>query len=134
MPLREFLRYLAASAAALALDTAAFTLALRFGAGLAAAACVGFILGLVLIYCLSTRLVFSQRRLVDRRSEFALFACVGVAGLLLTQALLWLLVSRLGTDPLVAKLASACGVFLFNFCLRKVLLFTTRGTAFSMAS
>lgn len=126
---REFLRYFAASAAALALDTAVFNLSLRLGVNLAVAACLGFSLGLMLIYAISTRHVFSQHRMSDRRNEFALFALIGVAGLMLTEALLWLLVRQLGVAPLAAKLTSACGVFLFNFALRKTLLFTHRRTA-----
>jgi len=127
--LREFLLYFAASAAALALDTAVFSLSLRLGVHLAVAACLGFSLGLMLIYTISTRHVFSQHRLADRRNEFALFALIGVAGLLLTEALLWLLVKQLGVAPVAAKLTSACGVFLFNFALRKAVLFTARRTA-----
>lgn len=129
--LREFLLYLAASAAALALDTAVFSLSLRMNLSLRVAAFLGFSLGLLLIYTLSTRLIFSQHRLPDRRNEFVGFALIGVAGLLLTEALLWLLVQRLGVAPVPAKLASAGGVFLFNFALRKALLFTARRTAIS---
>lgn len=124
--LREFLLYLAASAAALALDTAVFTLSLRLGVNLAMSAGLGFSLGLMLVYTISTRHVFAQHRMADRRSEFALFALIGVAGLLLTEALLWLLVVQLGMAPVPAKLTTACGVFLFNFGLRKTLLFTAR--------
>jgi putative flippase GtrA len=127
--LREFLLYFAASAAALGLDTAVFSLSLRLGVHLAVAACLGFSLGLMLVYTISTWLVFSQHRLADRRNEFAMFALIGVAGLLLTEALLWLLVGQLGVMPVVAKLTSACGVFLFNFALRKTLLFTAHRTA-----
>ncbi|MBW8843664.1 MAG: GtrA family protein [Burkholderiales bacterium] len=128
---REFLRYFAASAAALALDTAVFKLGLSLGIHLAVAACLGFSFGLVLIYIISSRHVFSQHRLRNRRNEFALFALIGVAGLLLTEALLWLLVKQLGAAPVAAKLTSACGVFLFNFALRKALLFTAPRTALS---
>lgn len=127
--LQEFLRYLAASAAALALDTAVFDLGVRLGVNFAVSACLGFSLGLMLIYTLSTRHVFSQHRVSDRRSEFALFALIGVAGLLLTEALLWILIRQLGAAPLTAKLISACGVFVFNFVLRKTLLFTARRAA-----
>ena len=129
--LREFLLYFAASAAALALDTGVFSLSLRLGVNLAVAACLGFSLGLMLVYTISTRFVFSQHRLADRRSEFAMFALIGVAGLLLTEALLWLLVGQLGVAPAAAKLTSACGVFLFNFASRRALLFTARRTALS---
>jgi putative flippase GtrA len=126
---REFLLYFAASTAALALDTAAFSLLISQGLPLTMAAGLGFSLGLVLVYTLSTRHVFAQHRLADRRGEFTLFALIGVAGLLLTEALLWLLVQRLGMAPLAAKLTTACGVFLFNFALRKRLLFTASRAA-----
>lgn len=129
MSLRELLLYFAASAAALAVDTATFTASLRLGVPLAIAACVGFSLGLVVIYLLSTRHVFTEHRVADRRGEFALFAMIGVAGLLMTEILLWLLVRQLGVAPVAAKLTSACGVFLFNFALRKTLLFTARRAA-----
>lgn len=129
--LREFLLYLATSAIALVLDTATFSLALRLGAPLAVAACLGFSLGLILVYTVSTQHVFSQHRLTDRRSEFAMFAFIGLAGLLLTEVLLWLLVQQLGMTAVAAKLTCACGVFLFNFVLRKTLLFTSHRLAFS---
>jgi putative flippase GtrA len=131
--LREFLLYLAASAAALALDTAVFSLSLRLGVNLAMSACLGFSLGLMLIYTISTRHVFAQHRMADRRSEFALFALIGVAGLLLTEALLWLFIRKLGMTPVAAKLTAACGVFLFNFVLRKTLLFTASRAALRTA-
>lgn len=127
--LHEFLRYFAASAAALALDTTVFSVSLRLGVQLPVAACLGFSLGLMLIYILSTQHVFAQHRLADRRSEFTVFAVIGVAGLLLTEALLWLLVGQLGMAPVAGKLTTACGVFLFNFALRKSLLFTAPRTA-----
>ncbi|RZJ07568.1 MAG: GtrA family protein [Rubrivivax sp.] len=129
--LREFLMYFAASAAALAVDMGVFTVALQLGVPLAVAACLGFSLGLMLVYTLSTRHVFTQHRMADRRNEFALFALIGVLGLLLTEVLLWLLVTRLGLAPVIAKSVTACGVFLFNFGLRKALLFTARRNALS---
>ena len=44
----------------------------------------------------------------------------------LDRTLLWLLVHRLGIAPVSGKLATAGAVFLFNFGLRKALLFTTQ--------
>lgn len=127
--LRELVMYLVASAMALALDTSVFSAGLRLGMPLPVAAFLGFSAGLMLIYILSTRHVFTEHRMSDRRSEFALFALIGVAGLLLTEALLWLLVRQLGFNPLAAKLTSAGMVFLFNFGLRKALVFTARRTS-----
>lgn len=126
---REFVLYVAASALALALDTLVFTSALKAGMGLPAAAGAGFLSGLALNYALSTRLVFSQHRLADRRLEFVGFALIGVAGLILTEITLWVTMVQLGLMPLPAKLISAGVTFLSNFFLRKWLLFTPRRAA-----
>lgn len=121
---REFLLYTLASALALALDVTVYRASLGAGASVALAAGLGFVAGLVLIYAVSTRWVFRQRRLADARQEFACFAAIGLVGLLLTEALLWLLVTRLQLAPVPAKLATAGAVFLSNFTLRRQLLFT----------
>ena len=126
MPLisRELLLYTLASGLALALDVSVLQLGLLAGASLALAAALGFLAGLVLIYGLSTRLVFRQRRLADTRLEFACFAGIGLVGLALTEVLLWGLAVQVGLPPLPAKMITAVAVFLCNFLLRKRLLFT----------
>ncbi|KQW46636.1 MULTISPECIES: GtrA family protein [unclassified Roseateles] len=121
--------YAAASGIALALDMIVFTCSLRLGADLALAAAIGFAVGLLSIYAISARYVFTHHRLADRRMEFAIFAVVGVAGLLLTEALLWWLVGKLHFAPPAAKLATAGATFAFNFLLRKGLLFSLRPAA-----
>ncbi|MCA3241616.1 MAG: GtrA family protein [Rubrivivax sp.] len=119
----ELLRYFFCSALALGVDIAIFSLGLRHGLGWAAAAAAGFSCGLVVAYALSVRFVFSRRSLSDSRVEFALFAGIGLLGLLLTEFILWLLVARLHADAHASKLVAAGFVFLFNFTARKLLLF-----------
>jgi putative flippase GtrA len=122
----EFARYFACSALALAVDTGLYAMLLSLGLGWSVAAAAGFGSGLLVAYGLSVRFVFAHRCLRDARAEFALFAAIGVVGLLLTEALLWLLVEGLGIGPLPAKLLTAGAVFTSNFTLRKALLFTRR--------
>lgn len=120
----EFIRYFGCSALALALDAGLFGLGLYVGLAYSVAAAIGFIAGLVLAYFLSVRFVFRDRRLADERTEFVVFACVGVGGLVLTELLLWLLIGQSHWHPAIAKLVAAGIVFGFNFGARKVLLFT----------
>ena len=127
----EFARYFAASALAFLVDLGLYRLGLVVGASYAVAACVGFVAGLAVAYVLSVRWAFRVRGLKDARAEFAVFALVGVGGLLLTEALLWLQIDVLGLDRVLAKVSAAGGVFLFNFGLRKALLFTRRGATAS---
>lgn len=119
----ELLRYFVASAVALGVDTGLYALGLRLHLGYPLAAVAGFVAGVVVAYSISVRWAFDTRRLRNARLEFVVFAAVGVLGLLLTEALLWLQIDALAIAPLPAKLAASCGVFFFNFGVRKLFLF-----------
>ena len=121
----EGVRYLAASALALAIDFGVYTGLIRLAAvHYMVAAPIGFALGLATIYALSVRWVFRQRRLVDRRAEFALFAAIGLAGMALNQIIIYAAVAMMPGFYEIAKVISAGVVFCFNFISRKLLLFT----------
>ena len=121
----EGVRYFAASALALAIDFGTYSGLIRLaGIDYLVAAPIGFSLGLAMIYTLSVRWVFRQRRLADARAEFTLFALIGLAGMALNELVVYAGVDRLALSYEFAKLASAATVFAFNFVLRKTLLFT----------
>jgi putative flippase GtrA len=123
--MREAPRYLVASAVALAVDAGVYIALIRLvNVHYLAAAPTGYVLGIVVIYLLSTRWVFRERRLASARSEFLIFALIGIAGLLLNQLVIYLCVERLATSFELAKLASAVIVFGVNFGGRKLILFT----------
>jgi putative flippase GtrA len=125
----EFIRYGLCSALALACDMA-LLLFLHHVLGMhyLLAAAIGFAAGLFIAYATSVRYAFRERRLTDSRSEFAAFALVGILGLGLTQILLHLFVTYALLPVATAKIMTAGFVFLFNFTLRKFMLFTQRGT------
>lgn len=123
----EVVRYFGCSVAALAADLALFSIGMHLGASYPMAAAIGFLVGLWLVYVLSVRFAFRARAFKDQRLEFIVFASIGVAGLLLTEALLWVFVDHVLLAPLAAKLLTAGLVFFFNFGLRKWALFTQHG-------
>ena len=126
---REGARYAIASAIALALDFALYAGLIRLaGVHYLVAAPAGFMLGLVTIYLLSAHWAFAVRRYDDARVEFAVFAAIGGAGLLLNQAVIYAGVAEADLSPEAAKLVSAGLVFAFNFSARKLLLFTRPGS------
>ena len=121
----ESVRYLAASAFALAVDFGVYSGLIRLASvDYLVAAPIGFGLGLAAIYVLSVRWVFRQRRLADARGEFALFALIGLAGLALNQLVVYAGVEKFALSYEQAKIVSAGIVFAFNFVTRKLLLFT----------
>lgn len=131
---RELSGYLACSVLALLLDTAVYAGTLALGLPLTVAAALGFIAGVSCAYVCSVRFVFRVRLVQDRSSEFAAFVAVGLAGLMLTEALLWLFVHRLHLAPVTAKLITASLVFFFNFGVRKALLFNPGHRSLSVDS
>lgn len=119
----EFIRYFVASGGALGVDFALYRLGLHVGFAYPLAALIGFCAGAVFAYVASVFWVFETRSVGRAGVEFGLFVAIGVAGLLLTEAILWLEVERLGMPALWSKAGAAGIVFFFNFGLRKITLF-----------
>ena len=120
----DLIKYGAASAMALALD---FTVLMFFyrivGVNHLLAAAAGFLSGLSLIYFLSVRYVFADRRKIGARGEIAGFLISGVMGLALTEALMHFWVDDLALPVALAKFLTAGVVFRFNFTTRRSLIF-----------
>ena len=95
-----------------------------FGWHYLAAAGVGFVAGTAVLYWFAVRYVFSFRRVADARREFAVFATVGVVGIVLNLAIIYAAVELLRFHYLGAKVLASMVTFLANFGLRRVLLFT----------
>ena len=123
--LADLVKYGFASAAALALDFSTLLL-LHKGLGVnhLVAAGIGFLSGLALVYALSVRFIFRDRRRLGARTEIAGFLFTGLAGLAITETLMHLLVDDAGLSVALAKVPTAGLVFLFNFTARRVLLFS----------
>jgi putative flippase GtrA len=122
---QEGFRYFGASALALGLDLATLSGLIHFaGVHYLLAAPVGFALGLALIYLLSVRWVFAERRLTNPRIEFTVFGLIGLAGMGINELVIYAGVEQFALGPEQAKLPSAALVFCFNFATRKLLLFT----------
>ena len=121
----EGARYFFAAAAALAIDFGIYVGLIRLaGVHYLLAAPAGFTAGLAVIYMLSIRWVFVERRLKSGRAEFAVFAGIGFVGMALNEVVIYAGVETWSLSYELAKLVSATLVFLINFSCRKLLLFT----------
>lgn len=119
------LRYIAASALALGLDMGTFLAALRLGVPAAAAAALGYSLGIVAHWLMSSRAVFSDglaARGSQRTWQKAMFVGSALLGLALTTAIVGT-GAALGSDPRFAKLLAIAVSFTFNWQLRSRLVF-----------
>ena len=121
--LRELALYGLASALALGLDWCVLLALTALSVNYLVASGVGFTSGIAVTYRLSICVVFRHRPVADRRRELLGFIGVGLAGLILTQGLMALWVEVLRMTPGLAKIPTAGIVFLFNFTVRRALLF-----------
>ncbi len=120
-----FLRYLAASALALGVDMGTFLALLSLGAPAAAAAAVGYALGIVAHWLASSRAVFTAgvaEHGPDRSRQKALFVGSALAGLAVTTTIVGG-GTALGLDPRLAKLAAIGASFVLTWLLRERVVF-----------
>jgi len=122
---KEFGRYLIVGGLAFLADfSSLFLLTEKAGLHYLWSATIAFLIGTMVNYVLSTRWVFSVRKVSNWLDEFALFAAIGVAGVLLNGGIIAFLVEVAGIGYLIAKLVATGLVLFFNFGARKWLLFS----------
>ena len=122
---RETLMYSIGAALAFAVDVLVlWTLVEVFGLHYLAAAATGFVAGTAVLYGFAVRYAFSFRRVADIRREFAVFAAVGLMGIVLNLAVIYGAVEVIQLHYLAAKVAASAVTFVANFGLRRALLFT----------
>jgi putative flippase GtrA len=126
---RETLGYAAASGCALIVDMAILWALVHFLSwNYLAAATTSFLAGAVVAYEISIRLAFRQHRLKDRRAELAAFVAIGIVGLVVNAAVMFVSVKYFGLHYLIAKCVAAGFTFMCNFIARRQILFLKPST------
>ena len=90
-------------------------------------AALSFLVGTTVSWALSAAWVFPVRRFSSKAVEYILYIAVGVVGLGLNEALLWVFTEPLGIHYMASKLIAAALIFFWNFGARKLALFTASG-------
>ncbi|MBK7792410.1 MAG: GtrA family protein [Betaproteobacteria bacterium] len=122
--LREGLAYGVASALSLGVDLGVLFALVRVGLPAAPASAIGYAAGLVIHYLLAIRLVFVHRRFRSTVGfELGLYAATGVAGLLMTVAIV-AAGQRLGFSLAFAKGVAVLASFVVVYLVRRALMFS----------
>ncbi len=87
-------------------------------------ACLGFVIGVFINYQLSIHWVFPARRVKNHYLEFLLFVIIGLMGICLNLAILYELTEEIHIYYLYSKIIATVVIFIFNFGVRKIYLFT----------
>lgn len=85
------------------------------------AAITSFVLGLVIVYILSSLFVFTDSKIESKYLEIGIFSLIGVVGLIILTVLMWALTSFLGINYLIAKVLATVVVYAWNFFARRIM-------------
>ncbi len=86
-------------------------------------ATISFLLGIVVNYYLSIAWVFEKRSTDSKQLEFIIFASIGLIGLSLNIFFIWYFTEMVKMHYLISKMISTTLVYLWNFSIRKLVLF-----------
>lgn len=121
----RFVRYIGASVGALAVDVGSFLALMALGMLAAPASAIGYTLGILAHWLLSSRTVFQDtvaQRGVERIKQKALFVISALVGLALTTAIVGG-ADVAGLDPRIAKLIAIIVSFIATWLLRSKIVF-----------
>lgn len=121
----QFRRYMLVGGLAFVVDyMMLFLLATQAGFHYQIAAAIAFLCGLIVNYTLCVSWIFDHRSFASKRHEFLVFSAIGLVGLALNGFLIHLMTELAGLHYLNSKLVAAGLILVFNFSLRRHILFS----------
>ena len=82
---------------------------------------IAFIFGLIVNYCLSKKMVFTNDNSINKYFEFIMYAVIGVIGLGIDTFMLWIFTDKFKIYYMLSKIISTIITFVWNFIARKLL-------------
>jgi putative flippase GtrA len=120
----RILRYFVVGGVAATVDIGFFFLFAKLaGFNYLVVAPLGFVLATWVNYQLSIRHVFRSGARFSRGREIVLVYAVSAIGLLINQAVLYVLVDRVGAELMLAKFTATVTVFFWNYAMRNNYVF-----------
>lgn len=118
--LRQVLQYTWVALVGLVVDFGTLVLLTEFAhVNYLMSAVAGFLAGLAVNFVLSERFVFSSPKFEAVWFRFVIFGVIGLIGLGLLTALMWLQVQVLGLSYILAKVVATVIVYAWNFLARR---------------
>ncbi|MGN0375443.1 MAG: GtrA family protein [Butyrivibrio sp.] len=121
-PVIQFFRYVFVGGISFVADSGSLFILEHIGLYYLVAASIAFIIGLVCNFFLSKLLVFHESK-TDKRVEFLVYGLIGLIGLGITEACMYLLTDIAGMYFMLSKILVAVLVLIWNFAARKLILY-----------
>jgi len=119
----EFLKYVVVGGLSFLIDWSLLNEGVRIGMHYMLATALGFCAGLLTNFLLCIFWIWRGQQ-AKTFKDFAVFAGIGVAGLGITELGMWIGVGQLHFTPSPVKVVVAAFVLIWNFTLRRVLVFS----------
>ncbi|MBT4162526.1 MAG: GtrA family protein [Gammaproteobacteria bacterium] len=85
----------------------------------------GYAVGLLVSYTINVRWVFVHRRYAEKQThEFVYFTSIVIVGLAISEFVLYAATETVGLHYTLSKVVATVFIFLFNFVVKKWLLFS----------
>jgi putative flippase GtrA len=130
--LQDFIKFLIVGGLATAVDYATFNFCALYAfsgiiqnddARLVVSNILAFTLGLSVNFALSRSIFFKGYSNKSKNVEFIMFTIIGVIGLFINTAFVWLLYNRFNIFEPVAKFFATVISFVWNFLARKIFIY-----------
>lgn len=123
----KIVRYFFVGGAAAAVDIGIFFVFAKLaGCDYLLVGCIGFLVATAVNYALSVKHVFRSGIRYSKGKEIALVYLVSMVGLAINQLVLYLLIDKMGSEIMLAKLAATGVVFFWNFSARHFIVFRAK--------
>jgi len=122
--MRKLVLYAICGGSGVLLDFATYTTLLAFSINYQAANACGYLAGTLLSFALNRHFTFQTYDNTLRR--LALFFAAAGVGYVISSIALWLLIDRVGLNPLLAKIATLGVVLVVQFSLNRAITFRQR--------
>lgn len=83
---------------------------------------ISFTVSVVFNYICSMKFVFARRDDISKKKEFVVFLILSIVGLLINQAMMWMMVDKLLIYYMISKIIVTGIVMIWNFISRKIFL------------
>ncbi len=122
----QFLRYGVSSGIAFLVDFLIITVLTMIGVNVFISNVFSFLSGLAVVYYFSVVWVFTGTKRANKKIEFLIFAAVGIAALGVNELILFIFYKKVGIHPLISKVIAAGVTVIFNYILRKTILYSKK--------